>query len=121
MTGGCAMNVKANDRIRLAFGRPTFVPSAPGDCGLPIGAAWLFQPPSHRPGMALAYGGPSVSDLADLEEHVRERGARRVGHREVAEILAKKVIVGMVHGRTEVGPRALGHRSLLGYPDSAQM
>ena len=57
ITGGCAMNVKANDAVRMHFKMPTFVPSAPGDAGLPVGAAWLFTPPSRRPGMALAYGG----------------------------------------------------------------
>jgi len=121
LTGGCAMNVKANDLVRLTFDKPTFVPSAPGDAGLPVGAAWLFHPPPHRPAMDLAYGGPRVFDINDLDTHATQRNAIRVSHPDIAAILAQKHIIGMIHGRTEVGPRALGHRSLLGYPDSEGM
>jgi hypothetical protein len=32
--------------------------------------------------------------------------------------LSRRLIVGVLCGRTEVGPRALGHRSLIAYPDS---
>ena len=34
---------------------------------------------------------------------------------------AERSIVGMIEGRTEVGPRALGHRSLLAYPASNEV
>ena len=77
ITGGCAMNVKANDAVRLRFKMPAFVPSAPGDAGLPVGAAWLFTPPSRRPGMALAYGGADGAP--------RCAASRPVGHFSKAE------------------------------------
>jgi hypothetical protein len=47
--------------------------------------------------------------------------AKRVDHAGVAAILAERGIVGMIEGRTEVGPRALGHRSLLAYPASNEV
>lgn len=40
---------------------------------------------------------------------------------EVADILARGKIVGWVQGRMEFGPRALGHRSILGDPRSEKM
>ena len=39
-------------------------------------------------------------------------------HPQVAEVLAAEVLIGVVRGRTELGPRALGHRSLLMVPAS---
>jgi hypothetical protein len=47
--------------------------------------------------------------------------AKKVDHAGVAAILAERGIVGMIEGRTEVGPRALGHRSLLAYPASNEV
>ena len=40
---------------------------------------------------------------------------------EVADLLASQKIVGWVQGRMEFGPRALGHRSILGDPRSPHM
>ena len=145
VTGGCALNVKANDAIRIyalkTFGLDTFVPSAPGDNGLPVGAAWLINPPIHepRPYGALAFGGPRPFDEGsfDLASAVPASTVLRslppiVSHTSDAELVAadlehfdaisalfdNSAIVAMVRGRTEVGPRALGHRSLLAYPAS---
>jgi len=39
----------------------------------------------------------------------------------VAELLAKGLVVGLLQGRMEFGPRALGHRSIIGDPRSPAM
>ena len=69
ITGGCALNVKVNSRITEAFPRlPVYVPSAPSDCGLSFGQAWVAAPPAPRAKIgALGHGaspGPSVSSSA---------------------------------------------------------
>ncbi len=95
-----------------------FVPSAPGDAGLPVGAAWLFHPPLHSAGPELAYGGPLLFGLENLAAEAERRGAQLARADEIAQFLSRRLIVGVLRGRTEVGPRALGHRSLIAYPDS---
>eukprot|EP00614_Pseudopedinella_elastica_P035238 CAMPEP_0172644760 /NCGR_PEP_ID=MMETSP1068-20121228/239379_1 /TAXON_ID=35684 /ORGANISM="Pseudopedinella elastica, Strain CCMP716" /LENGTH=848 /DNA_ID=CAMNT_0013458973 /DNA_START=205 /DNA_END=2751 /DNA_ORIENTATION=- len=44
-------------------------------------------------------------------------GGRKVTTKEIASLLADEQIMGVVRGRSEHGPRALGHRSLLGSPN----
>ncbi len=44
-----------------------------------------------------------------------------VGMPQCAQVLYGGAVVGTVVGRQEVGPRALGHRSLLAYPGDATM
>src|SRR4029450_7877574 len=39
----------------------------------------------------------------------------------VAELVARGDVVGLFQGRMEFGPRALGHRSIIGDPRSAEM
>ena len=45
ITGGSAMNVKTNTALARGLNLPTHVPPAPGDAGIPLGAAWLLHPP----------------------------------------------------------------------------
>lgn len=146
LTGGGALNVLANARIREATGLPVYVPSAPSDCGLSIGAAWHVMPPPMHHVESLAFKGlalemaipdddflrplsppgqlaarrpkPLVGDaetrpIAGLRSAVRRHRAQRVSVARVAELLAAGKTMGVLRGRQEVGPRALGHRSLI--------
>ena len=72
------------------------------------GAGFRDALSAHAPhGIALL--GPRVWDLGDLNTYVVRHGASPTSVRGVAELLARRgTIVGMVRGRTEVGPRALG-------------
>jgi carbamoyltransferase len=120
LSGGCAMNVLANEAVRSEF-RHVYVPSAPNDSGLSIGAALLLRGPEHadlsRAHMQRVHlYGPNIWDLAQLNKIVSDFGGVEVNINQLAAILAGDNIVGVVRGRTEVGPRALGHRSLLCYP-----
>ena len=54
--------------------------------------------------------------LPRLEEVAADWRAVRVDVGEVAALLAAGNIIGVVRGRSEFGPRALGHRSLLAVP-----
>jgi carbamoyltransferase len=54
--------------------------------------------------------------LSELPDFATDFGGVKVDIDKIAAILADDNIVGVVRGRTEVGPRALGHRSLLCYP-----
>ena len=72
--------------------------------------------------LSLAYAGPPLFDLADVPALANTRGAVYLGNgtatgiAQVAALLASGAIVGIARGRSEFGPRALGHRSLVAVP-----
>src|SRR5262249_14015343 len=82
--------------------------------------------PPHGDGMAGSYLGPSYTD-DEIETFLRSMGAvyRKLSTaamlEETAALLADEKVVGWVQGRMEVGPRALGARSILGDPRSTRM
>jgi carbamoyltransferase len=82
--------------------------------------------PRYADGMSGSYLGPSFSD-AEIQSFLDVNGcaARRVERsalaEEVAALLAQEKIVGLLQGRMEFGPRALGGRSILGDPRSPRM
>lgn len=115
LTGGCALNVLANSRIQKQYPElPVYVPAAPSDCGLAVGAAWhVHRPPAREP---LQYMGFDLWDADKATTTLDALGATTVGVSDVAELLADRKVIGVIRGRQEFGPRALGHRSLLAYP-----
>ncbi len=129
--GGVALNGCANTRIlrESGFAR-VFVPPAPGDAGCALGAA-LYADRIHfrrpdRPVPDHAYWGCAIDPL-ELERVAREDGLRIERAPDdvalvdaVAAELASGRIVGWMQGRCELGPRALGNRSILAAPDRAE-
>jgi carbamoyltransferase len=121
-----ALNCVANSRLH-ADGPydEILVQPAAGDAGTALGAALTVATADgdgHVP-MRGADLGSSWSD-AELEAVLRtarlpfERPADLA--REVASCLAADGIVAWFQGRSEFGPRALGHRSLLAHPGRAE-
>lgn len=125
MAGGVALNCVANSRI--AADGPfdhVWVQPAAGDAGTALGAAlWeARRGGDHIRPMHTAALGREWSD-AELEAilfraRVRYERPRDVAD-EVAAVLAANGIVAWFQGRSEYGPRALGHRSLLAHPGHA--
>jgi carbamoyltransferase len=62
--------------------------------------------------------GPELWDADTVPGLMADLGAVVVSPEDVADLLADGKIIGTVRGRTEFGPRALGHRSLLAFPFS---
>ncbi len=130
--GGVALNGCANARILRESGfRNLYVPSAPGDAGCALGAALVadrlhFRQP-HRAVPDHPYWGPEV-DAQELARIAVEDGLElaQLPHEDelidrVAHELAQGRIVGWMQGRAELGPRALGNRSILAAPHGAEM
>jgi carbamoyltransferase len=129
--GGVALNGVANARILRESGfRNVYVPSAPGDAGCALGAALHadrihFARP-HRPVADHPYWGP-VADAGELSRVAGEDGLQPLRLpeaeliRRVADELARGRIVGWMQGACELGPRALGNRSILAAPHQRAM
>jgi carbamoyltransferase len=117
MTGGCALNVLVNQRLRKRFKIPVHVPAAPNDGGQSLGMVWTFTPPVLPAPQALTYMGPLLFDQDLVPTLSKLARSKRINVNELSEILADGKIVAVVRGMQEFGPRALGHRSLLAIPN----
>ena len=125
MAGGVALNCVANSR--LAEEGPfehVWVQPAAGDAGTSLGAALHVASAlgDRMAAMDTAALGRCWSD-GDLEAALVDARVPFERPADVAEtaaeILAADGIVGWFQGRSEYGPRALGHRSLLAHPGHA--
>jgi carbamoyltransferase len=125
MAGGVALNCVANSRLhRDGPFDEVWVQPAAGDSGTALGAAMAAADELGdrvRP-MGSAALGPTWSD-GDLEDSIRAAGLPYERPDDVADCIAAALaedrIVGWFQGRSEYGPRALGHRSLLAHPGPA--
>jgi carbamoyltransferase len=122
LAGGVALNCVANARLlREGPFEDIWVQPAAGDSGTALGAALAVAARSGEQvaPMASAALGREWDDDA-LASWLRRSGVEfeRVDDvaEEVAETLAGDGIVAWFQGRSEYGPRALGHRSLLADP-----
>jgi carbamoyltransferase len=129
LAGGVALNSVMNARLlrETPFER-IFIQPAAGDAGNALGAALhVWHAVLGRPRgwtMEHAFFGPSYTE-ADLRAALEARGLtfREVVDPavEAATLLAGSKIVGWFQGAAEVGPRALGARSILADPRRAEM
>jgi carbamoyltransferase len=117
LAGGVALNCVANSRLwrEGPFGHIWVQPAA-GDSGTALGAALqtAAQLGDGVEAMPTAALGRSVAD-DDVERVLAAARADDLAD-EVARLLADDGIVAWFQGRSEYGPRALGHRSLLANP-----
>jgi len=136
LAGGVALNCVANGRL-LREGPFTdlWIQPAAGDAGGALGAAlrvWYARyadgrAPQRPDAQHGSYLGPAWDDDAAWAElaalgAVGERFADEAALcNAVADLLAAGKVVGHHHGRLEFGPRALGHRSILGDPRDPAM
>ena len=132
LSGGCALNSSYNGLIlqQTPF-RNLHVPSAPGDDGNALGAAFLAfyedQPRAKRkPRTQLPYLGSPLS-RPTRARMVKFSGFRKLEHlprrihERTAQLLAQGQIIGWIQGRAEFGPRALGNRSIVADPRPRDM
>jgi len=129
VAGGVALNCVSNARIFNAGPfEDLYIQAAAHDAGTAIGCAteiWHNELGNTRgEPMHHAYVGPEFTDT-QIEEALKRHGLnyRRCEfiEREVAELLQQSEIVGWMQGRMEIGPRALGNRSLLADPRHPNM
>ena len=122
MAGGVALNCVAN--TRLAEQGPydeVWVQPAAGDAGTALGAALHVataggDQPAPMPGADLGrrWTDDELAGRLETAKLPYERPSDLAAV--VADALARDEIVAWFQGRSEWGPRALGHRSLLAHP-----
>jgi carbamoyltransferase len=131
MMGGVALNCVANAKILEHTGvERLWVPPCASDTGAPLGSAlWHYhQTLGHRRSFELTHAlyGKAYTDR-EIEQALGEAGLahRRMPEdallQHVAQDLADGKIVGWFQGRFEMGPRALGNRSILADPRRENM
>ncbi|MEQ8815849.1 MAG: carbamoyltransferase C-terminal domain-containing protein [Thalassobaculum sp.] len=133
LSGGCALNCPTNSRIveDTPFSS-VFVPPSCDDGGLSIGAALYLhhhilgheRTGSADLGRNIAALGRAASPAAVARALEGCAGDFRIDRdvdlaERAAEDLAADRVVALFQGRSESGPRALGHRSLLADPRRA--
>ncbi|MGB7924038.1 MAG: carbamoyltransferase [Pyrinomonadaceae bacterium] len=144
MAGGVALNCVANGRLlREGPFKRIWIQPAAGDAGGALGVAfsvyhrYMGQERNgyaemngggehYRDRMKGALLGPRYSP-AEIKSFLDERGIpfERVDRKElplrVAQLIADEKVIGLMQGRMEFGPRALGARSIIGDPRSPRM
>jgi len=131
ISGGIALNSVANGRLVRESGfKDLYVMPAAGDNGTAIGAAFyvhnqiLSNPRTYvhdDPYMGTEYPDAVIRKIiveSKLEHQVLPEGALET---KAAELLHQGYILGWFQGRMEIGPRALGNRSILANPTLPDM
>lgn len=117
ISGGCGLNCDWNLWWReLGHFSSVFVPPCTNDAGSAIGTAIdALATLTGEPYIEWdVYSGLEFESDCDLNPDRWER--RSLDKRAVADVIAGGQVVAWVQGRWEIGPRALGNRSLLAEP-----
>jgi carbamoyltransferase len=114
LSGGCALNIKWNAGLRdSGLFEDVWVPPFPNDAGSAIGAACSEM--VRRTGRSTlewsVFAGPEFIPIAAPPPGWEARPAEIEDLAKILEVQGEPVLV--VSGRAELGPRALGHRSII--------
>ena len=131
LAGGVALNAVANGRLlREGAVDRLYTPPSVGDSGTAVGAAqhvWHTVLGSPREtALKHAFTGPEFDEDA-CAAAIAEAGltAARLADDALFAAIAERLdagdVVGWFQGRLELGPRALGHRSILADPRRAEL
>ena len=114
LAGGVGLNCSTNALVR----EPMYVPPVSADAGAALGSAWTVVPPRAPLAPLSPYLGLDVGSPASIPEGWR---ASPLESTAVAERLLDSKVGAVAWGRAEVGPRALGHRSIIALPRDVAM
>jgi carbamoyltransferase len=121
LSGGCALNIKWNRALRASGRvREIWVPPFPNDAGSAIGmlASDLFRSGNGALDWN-AYLGPPLGPDRPPESEWRAEDCDLVQLAEVLDVSGEPIV--FLQDRAELGPRALGHRSILADARDASM
>lgn len=121
ISGGCGLNCDWNRMMRESgLFEYVFVPPCPNDSGAALGTAidaqWYYTGAAEIEWSV--YAGEEF--VEDVEPDRARYDVRPLVPAEVAQYLEQGNIIGWARGRYEMGPRALGNRSILAAPFTAE-
>jgi len=119
LTGGCALNVLVNEKIKEVSSRSLYVSPDPHDGSLSLGHLFLYRKPTKK--VDITYKGLPLVDRHTLNKRIKEYDAKKITKAAAAKLLKDGNIIGFVYGNSEVGPRALGNRSIVCDPNIREM
>lgn len=112
ISGGGALNVLANEVIKRKFPHiNVYIPPNCHDGGLSFGI--LYEHLKTTKKYDVTRSGPRIFDYKYLGPFIKLYDAKKVDATDIAALLKERKIIGMCIGNMEVGPRALGNRSIL--------
>jgi carbamoyltransferase len=132
ITGGCALNIILNTRVKEEFNKEVFVGPNPSDCGIALGLMLKYLKPKT---CDITYKGLPIldqnliaqilSEYPNVKKLMVENEDFHPFEQYDPSILVKDLIngkiVGIVKNQSEHGPRALGNRSIICNPSIAKM
>lgn len=118
--GGVALNCSTNTKLyNLSEVENIYIPPFANDAGVAVGAALYVGGIKENGQLESAYTGPSY-DNSDIEPLLQKLKLKFKHYKNIEEVTAKLIhkgkIVSWFQGQMEVGPRALGNRSILANP-----
>ncbi|MGR8825835.1 carbamoyltransferase C-terminal domain-containing protein [Leuconostoc mesenteroides] len=127
LTGGVALNSVLSQSLEDNLNIPVITPPSPGDAGLSLGllAKYYYEKNNNLDMKGYtAYLGFKISDkekLLALDKYKDNINYEIVRDIETlaANLLYQNKVIALVTGRSEFGPRALGHRSIIANPSNA--
>lgn len=120
VAGGLALNCVANTRAQSPF-KNVHVPPFPNDTGLAVGMAlyhWYHIEGNYK---SKKYFSPYLGPIYcrdSVTEQIIKSGLKyeKLSTHKLANLISKGEIICFCRGRSESGPRALGHRSIICLP-----
>jgi|694.fasta_scaffold45946_2 carbamoyltransferase len=119
IAGGCGLNVLLNENIRLRYGNRVFVPPNTDDSGISLGQLFLVNPPTRQ--IDVTYCGFPILDLEEKDTLLAGYYTKNIDINEISLLLKQGHIFGVIMNKSEIGPRALGNRSILCDPSFPNM
>lgn len=107
-SGGSALNILLNNKlINSNLFKDVFIPPCCNDSGLAAGATAFFE---WSKGVDIKPHNAYLNNWG-IESYICNYNTDTI--KEVANILLQKKVIGICNGYAEIGPRALGNRSIL--------
>jgi len=124
-SGGCALNVLFNQKLKEYLNGKNlnlYIPPYPSDCGLSFGHFTYYQNLKIDPS---PYCGIDIMDRDKIvkyyDEYSKKNKVFYSSSSKIVDLIKDGKIGGIIQGYSEVGPRALGNRSIICDPSIADM
>lgn len=122
IVGGCGLNVLYNQKLKEYLDDKAislYVPPNPNDCGLSYGMFLSLFPSEGL--NEVCYSGVGILDESNYEKLIRDYEYSSYTYTDIVNLLKQGKILGVINDNSEVGPRALGNRSIICDPSIENM